>query len=191
MKEKNGKKKELKQGKIDFKEGKSMGIELKPCIRCGGDGKLIDFEHRYNPKNKTIKFLNSGNGLRTWAECKSCKRSTESFIIPIEAINKWNMGEIYNEEEYRNKLEKEYIGKIFSEDEIKNSIIQTKWDTDGVEIKFTNGDYERIFFDKYNSEFVSFDMSIYEKEINKLSSEVLNYIKERNLKVKEMEYIKN
>lgn len=167
-----------------------MGIELKPCIRCGGDGKLVDFEHRYNPKNKTIKFLNNGNGLKTWAECKSCKRFTESFSTPIEAINKWNMGEIYNDEEYGNKLEKEYIGKIFSENEIKNFIIQTKWDTEDVDITFTNGDCERIFFDKNDSEYVSFDMGIYEKEINKLLSEVLNYIKERNLKAKELEYIK-
>lgn len=166
-----------------------MGIELSPCNKCGGKGKLINFDNSYDPKYKSIKFLKSG-GLKTWAECKSCKRFTESFTIPIEAINKWNMGEIYNDEEYGNKLEKEYIGKIFSENEIKKFIIQTKWNTHGADIKFTNGDLERIFFDKNYSEFVSFDMGIYEKEINKLLSEVLNYIKERNLKVKEIEYVK-
>lgn len=101
------------------------------------------------------------------------------------------MGEIYNEEEYRDKLEKEYIGKIFSEDEIKNFIIQTKWDTDGVKIGFTNGDCERIFFDKYDSEYISFDMDIFGNKLSNIIFDVLNYIKVRNLKVKEMEYIKN
>lgn len=69
-----------------------MGIELRPCGKCGGKGKLSDFGHVYDPKNKSNKFLNIGNGLKTWAECKNCERFTERFKSPIEAINKWNDG---------------------------------------------------------------------------------------------------
>lgn len=64
-----------------------MGIELKPCSKCGGKGRLYDFDHMYNPKNKPMKFLNNGNGLTTAAECLNCKRFTEHFNTPIESIN--------------------------------------------------------------------------------------------------------
>lgn len=75
---------------------KDMGIELKLCSKCGGKGRLYDFDHNYNPKNKSIKFLNKGNGLSTAAECLKCGRYTEHFWVPIDAINSWNKGEMYS-----------------------------------------------------------------------------------------------
>lgn len=164
---------------------------MRLCAKCNEKGKLFNFDHCYNQKNKSIKFLNSENELKTWAECMSCKRFTGGFLKPVDAINQWNMGHIYNDEEYGDKLQKEYVGKIYSDEEISKFINQTEWDKYCIEIYFTNGDYERIFFDEYDSEFVSFDMSIYGKELNKLILEVLNYIKLRKLKVKEMKYNKN
>ena len=169
-----------------------MNIELKPCSKCGGKWRLYDFDHTYNPKNKSIKFLNNGNGLTTAAECCNCGRSTKHFNLPIDAINSWNEGEIYNGKEYGDKLAREYTGKIYSEEEIREHIMQTNWNIYGVEIYFTNGSSQRIYIDEYEPKYILPYMdTIIEKDINKIISIIFNFIKERNLKVKELEYIKD
>lgn len=170
---------------------KDMGIELKLCSKCGGKGRLYDFDHNYNPKNKSIKFLNKGNGLSTAAECLKCGRYTEHFWVPIDAINSWNKGEMYSGREWEDKRAREYNGKVCSDEEIRNYIFQTKLDSYGVEIYFTNGCSERVFIDKYDSEYIIVGMGIVEKKLEKVVIDILEYIKKRNIKVKEIEYIKD
>lgn len=168
----------------------NMGIELKPCGKCGGEGRLTDGDHRYNPKNKTIKFLNSEDGFTTIAECKICKRHTWGFKIPFDAINEWNNGKIYSDQEWKDKLAKEYTGRIFSEEEIMDFILQTEWETYDVVIYFTNSDTTFMSFDsdEESLEYFVFDFDIYEKELGKAIHKILNYIKQHNLKVREMRY---
>lgn len=163
-------------------------IELNPCSKCGGKGKLCDGDHRYDPKNKTIKFLNNKNGFTTIAECKNCERWTDGFDVPIKAIDAWNKGEVYNEREWKDKLEKEYTGKIYTEEEIKNFIFQTDWKTHEIKISFTNGDYEYICYNEDDLEYFTFEFDILEEKLEKVIEHLVNCIKQSNLKVKEMKH---
>lgn len=60
-----------------------------------------------------------------------------------------------------------------------------------MEIYFTNGCSERVFIDKYDSEYIIVGMGIVEKKLEKVVIDILEYIKKRNIKVKEIEYIKD
>lgn len=169
-----------------------MKPKLNPCKYCGGIGKLYDFEHDrgYYPSRKSIKFLNSGNGLKTCAQCSGCKRITEYSRIPIDVINFWNNGEMYNSEEWEEKIESEYKGKIYSESEISDFIRKTKWgEIDEINLYFSNGGEASVIFGIETEDYYSHEFGILETDKEKMNNLVLDCLKNRKLKVKELERI--
>lgn len=163
-----------------------MGIELKPCSKCGGKGELENFDKRYNPKYKSLKYL-SDEGLKTWAQCKNCGKYTKASTIPIDVINEWNNGEIYSDKEWFDKLDKEYVGKVYLDDEIEEYILQTDFEKNSIEFTMTNTAFSNIYFDKlYNCYAVLFNVELREENINKFVSNFLKYIKNNNFRVAKM-----
>ena len=167
-----------------------MGIEMVSCPKCGGRGKLADFDHCYNPKNSSIKFLKTKKTLKTWGECKNCERTTEGFFIPAEAIMAWNKGEIYSSEEYREKLAREYTGKVYTEDEIKEYIINTNFNKEYIDVDFTNGTGTQIHFNPEYSKYEAYWFGcLSETNIKVFIISFLNEIQNKKLKVKSIERV--
>lgn len=153
---------------------------------------MHDFDHSYSPNGKSVKFLETGYGLSTFAECQKCLRSTEGFKTPIGAIIAWNDGEMYNTKEWKEKLEREYTGKIFSDEEIKNFIENNLTDAEleHIGIYFTNGDYMRAGYDSEYKEYSTFFTDkewIVDTDIHKFINKFLGFLKEGSLKIKEIE----
>lgn len=159
--------------------------KLNPCSKCGGKGRLYDFEHKYSPSSRSVKFLISAHDFSTAAECINCGRYTEHFNTPIDAINCWNKGEIYNFKEYGEKKAKEYTGEIYTEEEIRKFIAELEWEEGYVvDLWLNNEDCVRIGFD--NGGYFVFGLIVFEKDINKMLEAVFNYLNKSSLKVKEI-----
>lgn len=173
-------------------------IVINTCKHCGGKGRLFDFDHYYSPNSKTIKFLQSEQELTSRVECNKCGRITDSFKIPMDAIQKWNNGEMYTHKERCEKHAQDYVGEIYTDEEIKDFILKTNFKDKeyrkAIGLELTNNDCLEIHYN--DEEGYSTAPWIYVEgesytdvsghDIDDFIEQFLSYLKKLSLKVKEM-----